>query len=403
MAAASGIIDDVNTGCDFCLGCQVTIIHGNGFKTIYGHLREKPTVTGFVAQGSPIGVIGDTSNPPCDSRGSHLHFELQIGDNIRFDPSGWFDDNDDPWSLQPNGNTSIPLWRFTIPTREQWIIDGEIGGSFISQSGTTRVDINSGAFIGVRDFILTEVPVSEPSTILKPTGHSFVLDSYQSNQSDISTLLQVETTQSSPIAAHSVLTVPLTITVFYTDTEIINLDESSLGLYHWDDQFSSWIPISTILEVDNNKAVGNSDVFGLYALLINDNDLQGPSIDQPMFDLTIPYNEWLTVTVPISDSLTGNHGVDHAKLYFGYTAPYTQTVISGISPGTSGDGIWIFGIPPQGESYEEKKLRFRIEAGDGDLSPVISINDNNGNYYTVTIVTPEYKNIIFLPLTLRNP
>lgn len=54
-------------------GNSVTIDHGNGLVTLYGHLRSISVDVGdVVAQGKAIGIMGSTG----DSTGVHVHFEV---------------------------------------------------------------------------------------------------------------------------------------------------------------------------------------------------------------------------------------------------------------------------------------------------------------------------------------
>jgi hypothetical protein len=199
----------------------------------------------------------------------------------------------------------------------------------------------------------------------------------------------------------STLSVPITITVSYTDTEMVDIDETSLRLYWWSQQSSEWTRLETSLDIFNNVATANTEVLGLFALLADDNDIQGPLIGDPVFPSSVHSSETLSVTAIMNDSATGNHGVDSALLRFGYSVPYTQTLIAGASPGGTGDGTWVFSIPPQGQQMEGTVLRFRIEAIDGDVSPGISINDNSGLYFAVTVLAPQNGSTLYLPLLTR--
>lgn len=66
-------------------GNYVIIDHGNGNKTLYGHMSSVAAYTGQqVAQGEVIGYVGSTGN----STGPHLHFEIRVND-VQTDPLGY--------------------------------------------------------------------------------------------------------------------------------------------------------------------------------------------------------------------------------------------------------------------------------------------------------------------------
>ena len=74
VAAAAGKV--IAAGwCDCGLGYYVTIDHGNGYKTTYGHMAEQPYVAvgQTVAQGETIGPLGSTGL----STGPHVHFVIE--------------------------------------------------------------------------------------------------------------------------------------------------------------------------------------------------------------------------------------------------------------------------------------------------------------------------------------
>lgn len=65
-------------------GNYVVIDHGNGFKTLYGHMLNSSVVVKagqVVKQGQKLGVMGSTGR----STGTHLHFEVK-GPNGNLDP-----------------------------------------------------------------------------------------------------------------------------------------------------------------------------------------------------------------------------------------------------------------------------------------------------------------------------
>jgi len=61
-------------------GKVVIVNHGNGFQTLYAHLRVISVSVGeSVAKGQQVGLMGNTGH----STGSHLHFEIREGSQLR--------------------------------------------------------------------------------------------------------------------------------------------------------------------------------------------------------------------------------------------------------------------------------------------------------------------------------
>ena len=61
-----------NTCCSY--GLYVTIDHGNGFSTLYGHMSKLNVTTGQkVTKGQVLGAGGRTGY----ATGNHLHFEVR--------------------------------------------------------------------------------------------------------------------------------------------------------------------------------------------------------------------------------------------------------------------------------------------------------------------------------------
>lgn len=75
----------VQAGWDGGYGNKITIDHGNGMRTVYGHLSSISVSSGqTVAKGQAIGVMGSTG----DSTGVHLHFEVYSGGSLQ-NPVGY--------------------------------------------------------------------------------------------------------------------------------------------------------------------------------------------------------------------------------------------------------------------------------------------------------------------------
>ena len=67
-------------------GNYIIIDHGNGYKTLYGHMSGMAVSSGqSVSQGQTIGYLGSTGR----ATGTHCHFEIFINGN-RTDPAAYF-------------------------------------------------------------------------------------------------------------------------------------------------------------------------------------------------------------------------------------------------------------------------------------------------------------------------
>jgi len=69
-------------GSEAGLGNTVTLLHGYGMRTIYGHMDKLKVKTGqSVRRGDVIGWVGSTGL----STGPHLHYEIEVN-GIATDP-----------------------------------------------------------------------------------------------------------------------------------------------------------------------------------------------------------------------------------------------------------------------------------------------------------------------------
>ena len=76
LAATDGVV--IESGTFVGWGNYVKIKLPDGRVSLYGHLRDKPTVSGAIKQGQVIGNCGSTGN----STGRHLHFEIRPSETI---------------------------------------------------------------------------------------------------------------------------------------------------------------------------------------------------------------------------------------------------------------------------------------------------------------------------------
>ena len=78
LASDAGTV--VYSGCfSWGYGCHIIIDHGNGYRTLYGHLSQRDVEQGgVVTQGQQIGLMGSTGR----STGTHLHFEVRQGGTL---------------------------------------------------------------------------------------------------------------------------------------------------------------------------------------------------------------------------------------------------------------------------------------------------------------------------------
>jgi len=89
VAAEDGVIEKAQCGWNGGYGCHVIINHGNGFKTLYGHMRKiNVTVGEQVARGQDIGQMGATGHV-YGRTGIHLHFEVIIN-GVKRNPLAFF-------------------------------------------------------------------------------------------------------------------------------------------------------------------------------------------------------------------------------------------------------------------------------------------------------------------------
>ncbi len=81
-AADEGVVEYAGD-CGNGYGIHVIVAHGDGLKTLYGHMRSVSVKPGDeVLQGEKLGEVGLTGK----TTGFHLHFEIRSADGARLDP-----------------------------------------------------------------------------------------------------------------------------------------------------------------------------------------------------------------------------------------------------------------------------------------------------------------------------
>ncbi|MDY7077405.1 MAG: peptidoglycan DD-metalloendopeptidase family protein, partial [Chloroflexota bacterium] len=117
LASAAGIIELIQDPGDTGYGCLARLDHGNGYKTLYGHIDRRwdsgqnRWVCDFVVgEGDSVQagtVLGDSGNTRISS-GPHLHFTVYHND-YPSDPFGWRGSEEDPL-VDYSGETASCLW-----------------------------------------------------------------------------------------------------------------------------------------------------------------------------------------------------------------------------------------------------------------------------------------------------
>ncbi|HEM62378.1 MAG TPA: hypothetical protein ENO24_08810, partial [Chloroflexi bacterium] len=178
------------------------------------------------------------------------------------------------------------------------------------------------------------------------------------------------------------------MTLVADDTWTFAIPEPAAGWSSIAEENVTWI-------AQASDVAGNIATSSEMSEFIDPIDDLGPVINTPSFPASVNSDDTLAVNSTISDSSTGNHGVDTATLHYGYSSPYNQYQTAGTSPGGNGDGAWSFAVPAQGASREGSTLRFSIEACDGDESPGCTTDTNSGSYYSALILDNDTSPPVF--------
>jgi murein DD-endopeptidase MepM/ murein hydrolase activator NlpD len=266
-AAAPGkVVDTVdncrlgNQNCGNGFGNRVWIDHGNGYATVYAHLKSvqvtKDTLIADPAA-QPLGVMGNTGR----SFGTHLHFALYFdrdgdgrwtSDEV-VDPYGWLGAGSDPW----HGHSGY-LWK--QPLSVQRIVDGSENGAsasgdwvLSSPSGLVTVTIPSEAFTSTALVQLWDMPPAiEPSEEWRATGRSF--------------LLVAERLDAAPDLDTPLLLQPMTLNMAFRMEDMVHLSLDALTLERWDDRTDQWKPVQTEVDRASGQVVAQTASVGRFDL-----------------------------------------------------------------------------------------------------------------------------------------
>lgn len=277
-AAAGGSISAVYNTCNrtcnggsCCeyLGNRVEIDHGNGYKTIYGHMEYESipinlTVGTTVLQGDFLGRMGNTGN----SDGPHLHFAVRTRDNNRWvvmDPYGWAGTSttnyqNDPWAQHSSGATSYYLWR--TPLTQRRTFSASEGTSIGDNAGFATLDIGPASLGGMVSATLSNTPVPTPTVNLwRSLGRAFSVD--LSTSPPEAPALELRST--SPVTYLA----PITITMPYSSTDLAHFDGSELAIQHWNEDNQQWDALPTVIDPQNSVVTTETNLTGKF-------DLQAP-------------------------------------------------------------------------------------------------------------------------------
>lgn len=269
-AAAAGTVEAIYDTCNqtcyggsCCeyLGNRVEIDHGNGYRTIYGHLEYQSipvtvTVGAAIAQGAFLGRMGTTGN----SEGPHLHFGVKTHVGNRWatvDPYGWIGTNDipnDPWAEYVSGAASNYLWNESLDTSDTSAANHGI--TIGDAAGFAVVNIGPAQTGGMISATLSNTPVPPPNT------------SPWRNLGRFFSLLLEYVPLDAPNSALA-LSSPITITMPFSPTDLLHFGAPAIAVHHWNESGQLWEPLATTVDLQSGNAVAVTDQTGKF-------DLQAP-------------------------------------------------------------------------------------------------------------------------------
>ncbi|GEM_PF-1941883 len=255
-------------------GNIIKIDHENGYQSWYQHLSPDALIVSstqgrvFVSRGQKVGEVGMTGR----TTGPHIHFSVfkDANNNGNFnddypwgftDPLGWEGTNTDPWTLWTNdppekvnkrfGTSSHNLFIKRAPPKQQNV--SNTGGSV--SLGDIVIDFITNTF-NTETKIITDYGPFESNGLLKSVKPSFFINAFNSFGEKVTELLQ-----------------PATITYDYTDADLLNIKESTLNLYWFNESLNKWEPLPSTIDVDNKRVSAQTTHFSQFALMGEVKDL----------------------------------------------------------------------------------------------------------------------------------
>lgn len=237
-------------------GCQIVVDHGDGWTTLYAHLRDSHNdhscdgilrESGLVSRLDQIGIIGESGS---GAEGTHLHFAVRHS-GVVVDPSGWEPNpqvSPDPWADHPSGAASYPMWLYSIRTTQA--LDPSSGGQLASPTHEILATVPPGFYGDQLMFNLSSAPVAGTSAHLVNTGHSFSLTAMD----DAGDLVHQ-------------LDAYLTLQVSFDMTDTQGIDPGTLSLYTWDQTMNTWLPIATTIDWEALAATAYVNHLSTFALM----------------------------------------------------------------------------------------------------------------------------------------
>lgn len=257
FAAADGTVIVASTGWENQSGCRITIDHGNGWRTFYGHLRDSKNdhkcdgilvSSGEVSRNTKIGIIGGTGSGGGGDGNTHLHFGV-YHNGVAVDPSGWEPNpaqNPDPWAGHASGAESYPMWLYSTRTTQS--VSPLTGGQLVSPTHEVVVDVPAGYYPTPLVFNLSYESVAGDNGTLIPTGHSFSLTASDNSGSFVHQLSQ-----------------SLMMSVSFDADDVEDVKPETLAFYRYDDEAYQWVSLPTEVDWNQGVATAMTDHLSIFA------------------------------------------------------------------------------------------------------------------------------------------